>query len=288
MVESSDEGGEFLRQARLPDAQIDLVRAALGIASAFNPGLDSEAYAHEMDLMAEALAQRALAARDARATLRSLLRYFVEELEFRGNSADSADPRNSYLNEVLDRRLGIPITLCVIFMELGRRNGLAIEGIGYPGHFLVRWTDPAGEVAFIDPFNHGRTVPEATLLGWLAAAGLAAERSRSLLTAVTKRQILTRMLQNLKASFASRQRPAEAMRASALVLAMSPWDLDERRDHGLFAHAAGEYETAIADLETYLTHQADAIDAQRVERQLARIRAEFPGGRNAAGERGSP
>ncbi len=168
--------------------------------------------------------------------------------------------------------------MSVIFLELGRRAGLTLDGIGYPGHFLVRWTDPAGAISFLDPFHQGRAVPEQALLESLAAGGMAAERSRSLLLAVTKRQILTRMLHNLKAVFAGREQHDRALLASDLVLIMSPWDLDERRDHGLIAHAAGCRELAIADLEAYLNFRADARDAERVQRHLEQIRAEAGGG----------
>lgn len=282
MGESSGEGVvqargdtvEFARQVRLPDQQLELVRAALGIAAAFNPGLDIEAYIHEFDLMAEALGNRAASSSKAAGVLQALIRYLFEELQFRGNGGDYEDPRNSYLNEVIDRRLGIPITLSLIFIELGRRAGLELDGVGYPGHFLVRWTDSPETVVFLDPFHQGRVVPEEALLESLSAGGMAAERSQSLLAAVTKRQILTRMLQNLKAVFAGHDRHEDALLASDLVLIMSPWDLDERRDHGLIAHAAGRRQLAIADLEAYLSFRADARDASRVERQLAQIRSE--------------
>ncbi len=268
---------EFARQVRLPDPQLELVRAALGIAAAFNPGLDIEAYVHEVELMAEALGQRAASSSEPPGVLQSLIRYLFTELGYKGNNADYEDPRNSYLNEVLDRRLGIPITLSVVFVELGRRAGLVLDGVGYPGHFLVRWTDPAGKIVFLDPFHQGRTVPEEALLESLAAGGMASERSKSLLAAVTKRQILTRMLQNLKAVFAGHEQHDRALLASDLVLIMSPWDLDERRDHGLLAHAAGRRDQAIADLEAYLNFRADARDAARVEQQLTQIRDERTG-----------
>jgi regulator of sirC expression with transglutaminase-like and TPR domain len=281
-LELPGSAGEFFRQVRLPDSQLDLARAALGIAAAFNPDLDDDAYGRELDLMAEALSHRAAAARNAHGVLRSLNRYLFDELGFRGNSSDYEDPRNSYLNEVLDRRLGIPITLCVIFMEIGRRNGLELDGVGYPGHFLVRWSTPEGMPLFLDPFNRGTAYSAESLLDELATAGLAAERSRSLMAAVTKRQILTRMLQNLKAAFAVRKLPELALRASHLALEMSPWDLDERRDHGLIAYAAGERDLAIDDLETYLLHRADAVDARRVERQLVAIRHDIASSRGDA------
>jgi regulator of sirC expression with transglutaminase-like and TPR domain len=269
---------EFARQVRLPDQQLELARAALGIAAAFNPALDIEAYVHELDLMYEALANRAASSSEPAGVLQSLIRYLFEELRFRGNKADYEDPRNSYLNEVIERRLGIPITLSVVFLELGRRAGLELDGVGYPGHFLVRWTDAIGHAIFLDPFDLGRTVPEEALLESLAAGGMAAERSQSLIAAVTKRQILTRMLHNLKAVFAGRGRHDDALLASDLVLIMSPWDLDERRDHGLIAQAAGQPQLAIADLEAYLNFRADARDAPRVERQLEQIRSESSDG----------
>jgi regulator of sirC expression with transglutaminase-like and TPR domain len=277
MSRASGDTVEFARQVRLPDPQLDLARAALGLAAAFNPGLEIDTYLHELDLMAEALANRAASYQEGAGILQALNRYLFEELTFRGNSADYEDPRNSYINEVVDRRLGIPISLSVIYLELGHKVGLSLDGVGYPGHFLVRWTGPAGNIVFLDPYHQGRTVPEQALLESLAAGGMADERSKSMLSAVTKRQILTRMLHNLKAVFAGREMHDQALLASDLVLIMSPWDLDERRDHGLIAHAAGHPQLAIADLEAYLSFRSDARDAPRVERQLAQIRAEAGG-----------
>jgi regulator of sirC expression with transglutaminase-like and TPR domain len=256
----------------LPDEQLDLAQAALAVAAAFNPGLQTDTYRHEIDLMVEALGQRAAAAQNSATVLRALQRYLFDELGFRGNKGDYYDPRNSYLNEVLDRRTGLPITLSVLFIELGVRNGLKLDGVGFPGHFLVRWLDGSGQPVFLDPFNGGVNVPEQTLLDELDAAGVARARSTSLLSAVTKRQVLARMLQNLKAAFAARQEFANSLLASDLILSMSPWDLDERRDHGLIANAAGNRELAIDDLQTYLNYRGDAHDAQRVERQLEQIR----------------
>jgi regulator of sirC expression with transglutaminase-like and TPR domain len=263
---------EFVREVTLPDEQLDLARAALAFAAAFNPGLQTDTYLHELDLMAEALGQRAAASQNSLAVLRALVRYLFDELGFRGNKADYYDPRNSYLNEVLDRRIGLPISLSLLFIELGRRNGLKLDGVGYPGHFLVRWMDEAGKPVFLDPFNMGATVAEETLLEELAVGGVANERAKSLLSAITKRQMLTRMLHNLKAAFAAKDDFASSLLASDLILSISPWDLDERRDHGLIAHAAGDRQIAIQDLETYLSFRGDAQDARRIERQLEQIR----------------
>jgi regulator of sirC expression with transglutaminase-like and TPR domain len=272
----SKRASEFSQALSLPDQQLDLVRDALAISSAFNPGLDPETYLHELDLMVDAVSQRSAAIRGritgSDRVLNALVRYLFQELGFRGNNADYYDPRNSYLNEVLDRRRGIPITLSVLFIELGRRNGLTLDGVGYPGHFLVRWTNDEGNHVFLDAFNEGKAVAEETLLDELGVGSVAAERARSLLAGVTKRQILTRMLHNLKAAFSSREDFSQALLASELILAISPWDLDERRDHGLLAHAAGERELAIEDLETYLSYRSEAKDARRVERQLELIR----------------
>src|ERR1700730_742737 len=227
----------FGRLVALPDSQLDLARAALLAAAVYNADLDVEAYLHELELMAEGVAQRAAPATDSAGTLKSLIRYLFDELGFRGNKSEYEDPRNSYLNEVLDRRVGIPITLSLLCIELGRRNGLLLDGVGYPGHFLVRWLRDGHEPVFLDAFDRGRVVSEEALLRALAAGGMAAERSQSLLMAVTKRQILSRMLMNLKRAFGQRELAEEALQASELVLVISPWDLDERRDHGMLALA---------------------------------------------------
>lgn len=162
----------FAHVVARPDDEIDLAAAALLIAEREYPGLDVSAYLARLD----DLARRARARGGDVAALCAVL---FGELELRGNTGDYYDARNSFLNDVLDRRIGIPITLSVIFLEVGWRLGLDVEGIGYPGHFLVR-----AEGRILDCFNGGAEVDLATLeQRHVARAG--------------KREILVRMLGNL-------------------------------------------------------------------------------------------
>ena len=187
---------------------------------------------------------------------------------------------------MIDRRLGIPISVSVLLMEVGRRLGVVYDGIGFPGRFLARAEGPEGSL-FVDPFNGGRTVPEDELAAELAAT-YPVQRIPQLLAAVTRRQILQRMLRNLKFGYLDRQQFASALQASDLLLALTPWDLDEVRDHGLIAHRAGEHRRAIDDLPTYVRFRPEADDAAWVRGMLRAVSAAAGGpgparGRGLAG-----
>ncbi len=180
----------FTELVRAPERDLasSLDEAALLIAAHANPDLDVEAYRRRLDDMASACTPR---------TLDGLLHAVYDVEGFRGNTEDYYDPRNSYLDQVLDRRLGIPISLAVVVMEVGRRLGLPLVGIGMPGHFLVRLeADPP---ALIDPFDAGKRLTLADCEArFNAAQGDDARFDPSLLVPVGRRAILARMLGNLK------------------------------------------------------------------------------------------
>lgn len=190
----------FADLVQRPDGDIELDRAALEVGAWDYDDRDVERYRGVLDDLARA----ALAARDVRRdpvrpAARGLGRALFEEVGFRGNTADYYDPRNSFLREVLERRTGIPITLAVVTMEVGRRAGVRASGIGFPGHFLVRVHErPGDDGEVIDPFNGGAALREADLAELLRrVVGPEARFEPSLLEPTTNRQILTRMLQNL-------------------------------------------------------------------------------------------
>lgn len=181
-----------------PDDEIDLATASLLIAEGEYPGLDVGHYLSMLDSMAETVRGRA---EGKEALHRALDRHLFDELGFRGNEDDYYDPKNSYLNEVIDRRLGIPISLSVLYMEVGRRVGLSFDGVSFPGHFLVHHALPEGDVV-IDPYHHGVRLSQEELEERLGVAlGEATELSREHLQIATKRQILTRLLNNLRGIF---------------------------------------------------------------------------------------
>lgn len=218
------------------DDEIDLAAAALLIAEVEYPGLDVAHYVSVLDAWAEsARTQPGAAAPPGTAELNG---YLFEELGLRGNDEEYYDPRNSFLNEVIDRRIGIPITLCIIYMEVGRRLGLDLEGVAFPGHFLVRWKTDGGD-QLIDPYHKGVVLEEDELESRLKQVlGGSAELGPEHLPTASKRQILTRMLNNLRGIY---QRQGDAAREQGCLerlLILNPGDarfvegLDQLRRKG--------------------------------------------------------
>lgn len=230
------------------------------------PTLDEQAFYEPIEIMAEEARPRIAAHADDEARARALLDFLFDELGFQGDERTYHDPRNSYLNEVIARRTGIPITLAVLLMAVGRRAGLEIEGIGFPGHFLARTGS-----ALIDPFE-GIVLDEASLAK-LATRTLGSGAIRpEHLAAADARSMVVRMLLNLKHAY---ERTRE--HARALVVADRLVDLTTsiiyRRDRGLHALALGAHRSAVADLEAYLAEIPNPPDVSEVRRALDRARA---------------
>jgi regulator of sirC expression with transglutaminase-like and TPR domain len=187
----------FAHVAQRPDEEIDLAAAALLIAEAEYANLDVGHYLGMLDGMAEAVRKR-VGPPGPGALLGALTHYLFEELGFRGNDEDYYDPKNSFLNEVLDRRVGIPITLSIVFLEVGWRLGLGLQGVSFPGHFLVR-LEVDGQEQMLDPYHAGVALGPAELEERLRQAmGQSAELASEHMQGASKRQVLTRMLNNLR------------------------------------------------------------------------------------------
>jgi regulator of sirC expression with transglutaminase-like and TPR domain len=182
--------------------------------------------------------------------------YLYEELGFSGNREHYDDPRNSFLNEVLDRRLGIPISLAIIYLEIGRRAGVRLEGVNFPGHFLMRAPgapSDAEEELIIDPFHAGALLSEVDCRHLLRQhLGDEAAFDRSLLATATRQQIVVRMLVNLKRLYVRMNSFPQARAIADLLLAVDPSALGELRDRGLLAYHMEDFAAALKDLETYL------------------------------------
>jgi regulator of sirC expression with transglutaminase-like and TPR domain len=255
-------------QARLPRVTEDLLRAlnepgealmpaALAIAGVEYPALDAGPYLLRLERMGEAAAGRLQRHEGAPATilLATLNAYLYEELGFSGNREHYDDPRNSFLNEVLDRRLGIPISLAVVYLEIGRRAGLRLEGVNFPGHFLVR--APAGreemEELIVDPFHAGALLSEVDCRHLLRQhLGEEAAFDHGLLATATRQHIVVRMLVNLKRLFVRMRSFPQARAISDLLIAVDPSALAELRDRGLLAYHMEDFSAALKDLEAYL------------------------------------
>lgn len=197
-----------------------------------------------------------------------------EDEGFRGNTERYDDPRNSFLNEVVARKTGIPITLSVVYLEVGRRAGVPLEGVNFPGHFLVRYghADARRTPIVLDPFHGGAVLNEADLRELLREhVGDEAAYDRRLLAAAGKRQILTRMLVNLKRLYVAMHSFPQARAIVEMLAAIDPLSLTEVRDRGLLAYHEGDFSAALRDLEAYLRStsrpgsSAEADEDQRDE-----------------------
>jgi len=208
------------------EAELDLGTAALLVAEFEYPELDVAHYLTQLDHFADLASDLAASETGAHRKLRAMNRALFAELGFRGNREDYYDPRNSFLNEVIDRRLGAPISLSVIFLEVGRRLGLDMVGLNFPSHFLVRYRG-GDQTLILDPFHLGMTVTSDELRVRLRQAlGSEAELHEAYLQPALKRQIVTRMLANLAAVY---RRNGDVIRQLAVVERMQILDPDSRR-----------------------------------------------------------
>ena len=256
-----------------------LAQAALVIARIEYPRLDPEQYLAMLDAMGDSArraVERAIDASGSSSTLcciRAVNQHLFDELRFVGNRDRYEDPRNSCLNEVLDRRTGIPITLSVVYMEIARRAGLQVDGINFPGHFLVRCPDRARRGAtghIIDPFHAGALLSEHDCRVLLQRhVGAEVAFSKSLLAPTTRPQIVVRMLLNLKRIYVHMRSFPQARDVTELLLAMTPSALSELRDRGLLAYHLNDVTGALRDLQTYLklASMGEMDSEQREEHQ---------------------
>lgn len=262
----------FGEMAALDDAALPLDRTALAIAAEEYPGLDSIGYLRRLDTLAARAAVLIGEEREPAAVIDALNEVLFVQEGLRGNEEDYYDPRNSFLNEVLDRRLGIPIALSVIYMEVARRLGFPILGIGIPGHFLVK--HPAGERdILIDPFHGGRilTLNDCQeLLDRIHHGEMTVDAA--LLEPMGNRAILTRMLYNLKAIYTQKEEPLKALSAVDRILMLNPGVPSEIRDRGLLYMQTGLFAKALASLEAYLTRTVAPEDSPHIRDDIRLLR----------------
>jgi len=221
---------QFTETVTGPEHRLDLARAALLVASEEYPGLDSLRYIAKLEVMAAAVRAAVTMTDDPTLKIEYLNAYLFEKRGFRGNAEEYHDPRNSFLNDVVDRRLGIPITLSIIYMEVGRRVGMPLQGIGMPGHFIMKYAEP-GEDLYIDPFNRGRILSRQAceeLIQQLYGEPVAFQES--FLASVTKKQILARVLMNLKAIYIHTKDHLKALSVIERLLLIQPGMEQEMKD----------------------------------------------------------
>jgi regulator of sirC expression with transglutaminase-like and TPR domain len=263
----------------------DLARAALAIARVEYPLLDAQPYLATLDRMGEEAAARIGSTSDhpQEHAVRVFNEYLYDEQGFAGNRERYDDPRNSFLNEVLDRRTGIPISLAVIYLEVARRAGLPVDGVNFPGHFLLRARESGAsergtDVIIIDPFHGGARLSEYDCRQLLRQhVGEEAAFDSSLLTPATRHEIVVRMLVNLKRLYVRMRSFPQARFISSLLLSVDPSAIAELRDRGLLAYHLQDFAAALRDLEEYLRlvpRSAEAAESDLMEDQDDESQAE--------------
>ncbi len=264
--------GRFAREMSKREATIDLARVALLIGAEEEPSRCDVGRGMELlERMGREAGARLRGGHER--SVEALNRYLFEEEAFAGNQTDYYDPRNSMLHRVLERRAGIPITLSVVYMEVGRCAGLRVEGVGMPGHFIVRVSEPTGEDALVDPFN-GQTISMDDCQERLDMIyGGQVTLSKEHLRAVGNRAIITRILGNLKAVYLQAKLYRRALAAVERILFINPHSLDERRDRGMILAQLDRLPEAIAETRAYLKLATDATDAENVREQLQKMHA---------------
>jgi regulator of sirC expression with transglutaminase-like and TPR domain len=260
---------DLLRSGR---EELDLETGALLVARDAYPGLVVRGEIDKLDRLASGIASHGLSQMAPEDSSRALAAHLYERHGFRGNEDAYGDPRNSYLNDVLARKLGIPITLGIVMLGMARRLGVSAHGVSFPGHFLVRFERPRGGPLVVDPFYRGRALSVDDLGRLLKrAAGAGAKLQVKHLEAATPRQILVRVLQNLKAAHVARGDLPRALVAAARVVTLMPRESWALRDRAVLQAQLGATEGARADLERYLELTPDASDATAVRQMLGRL-----------------
>lgn len=261
----------FYQEINQPDAQIDLAASALYIAQEEYPNLDTAAYLNALDVMAAEVEERLPVERYPLRIVQSLNKYLYDDLGYIGNTSDYYDPRNSFLNEVIDRRTGIPITLSLIYLEVARRIDFPMVGINMPGHFLIR-PEFKDTGIFVDAFNRGEILFEQDCEERLAQMyQRPVQLQPSFTETVNPRQLLARMLTNLKFIYLDRKDLTKALAAVERILLLFPDAPMELRDRGLLYYQLGYWSKASQDLEMYLAILPNAEDAQVIRRLLEQI-----------------
>jgi regulator of sirC expression with transglutaminase-like and TPR domain len=262
-----------LVSADIEDDRIDLLRASLTIARTEYPDLDIRNYVNRVEALASKVRNRLAPEISVIDMVTTLNRVMFQEMNFRGNREDYYDPRNSFLNDVLERRLGIPITLSVLYLEVARRIGLPLAGVGMPGHFLLKVYDVEGRQILIDPFNQGSMLNAADCEQRMQAIYSGEMRFKpEYLLPVSRRQILTRMLNNLRHIYMSVRQFRKTLMIVDLVLAIYPRSPEDVKQRAMLRFSTGQLAGALSDLDQYLKMNPEASDAEEIRQTALGIR----------------
>ncbi len=249
------------------ESRLDVL--ALLVAETEYPGLDHAAYLGKLDALAARVRLTAAERKQPRTLglISAINRRLFDEEGFEGNFDDYYDPRNSFLNDVLDRRTGIPITLSVLYIEVARRVDLTVEGVGLPGHFLARAVGPPD--VLLDPFHNGRILSEADCEERLREIqGPEARLEPEFLKPVHNKYIITRMLNNLRAIYSSTHQYGKAVGALDVLLEIYPRSADDYKQRAALHHLLKNYARALADFEKYMQLAREASDADDIRQTI--------------------
>ncbi len=261
----------FYNEIHQPDDQINLAKAALHIAQEEYPDLEIAAYLNTLDRMAAEVEQRLPIERYPLKILKSLNQYLYDDLGYTGNTTDYYNPSNSFLNDVIDQRTGIPITLSLVYLEIAQRLNFPMVGVNMPGHFLIR-PDFEDAGIFVDAFHQGEVLFEQDCEERLTQVyGRLVELQPSFTAPVSHKQLLARMLTNLKFIYLNRQDLLKALAAVERILLLFPDNPNELRDRGLLSYQLGYPSQASQDLEMYLAMVPDAKDRGMIRQLLDKM-----------------
>jgi len=262
----------FSAMAELDDETFPLDRVALTLAQEQYPDLDSRKYLKHLDTLAARVDLLTGTDRTSISVIESINEVLFIQEGLRGNSEDYYNPRNYYLNEVLDRKLGIPVTLSVIYMEMGKRISFPIKGIGFPGHFLVKHVSDDSEI-IIDAFNLGRILTLKDCQELLdKTSGGTITMNTALLQPMGNRAIITRILYNLKGIYKQTEQYYEALSILEKILLLNPGIPSEVRDRGLLYMQTCLFSKALSDLEFYLAHAVTPEDFSTIQNHIKILR----------------
>jgi len=261
-----------------PEEELDLAEAALLIAQEEHPEIDVAAYLRQLDALAAAVRARLPESPAPTEIIQELNAQLFREEGLSGNESEYYDPRNSFLNEVLDRRRGIPITLSVVYLEVGRRLGLSLVGVGFPGHFLVKYASADGDLV-LDPFSGGISLSheelEQRLRRMYGEGNPFLSQIPQLLTATSKKEILVRMLRNLKGIYLQQSDFARALAVLDRILLVAPDLAMEIRDRGAVHQRLGHLQAAVQDFRRYVQMAPNAEDSETIRTLSARMVAQL-------------
>ena len=255
------------------DEDIDLARAALAIAKTEYPKLDAAPHLAHLEDLASRARRRLSAYSNTQEILRAINGVLFEEEQLKGNTEEYFDPRNSFLNDVLERKLGIPITLALIYAEVARRVGMPLVGVGMPGHFLLKYYETDGRQLILDPFSRGtQLTPQDCQRRLEQIYSGQMPMQPKFLAAVSKRQWLTRMLNNLKTIYLSGRNFRKALPIADLILAIYPRSPEDVKQRAALRYNLGQLGRAMQDFETYLKMLPEASDGDEIRQVIMAIR----------------